>query len=133
MWFFSNTALVSELRRLAFKMGGPPHAFRVSLIRMESEMLIYSVTAGPAVDSDVATRRLTVTINGEVSSAVDHPASTTSFGEIAAPQDASVVVTLVDVDDAGNESQPSFFEFTAKDTIPPSQPGSLGVTLVREE
>lgn len=133
MWFFSNTALVSELRRLAFKMGGPPHAFHISLIRMESEMLIYSVTAGPAVDSDVATRRLTVTINGEVSSAVDHPASTTSFGEITAPQDASVVVTLVDVDDAGNESQPSFFEFTAKDTIPPSQPGSLGVTLVREE
>lgn len=134
MWFFTSTnALVAEVRRLAFKMSGPPYAFRVSLIGMESEMLIYSVTAGPPVDSDVASRRLTVTVNGEVASAVDHPASTTAFGEISVPQDASVVVSLIDVDDAGNESQPSFFEFSAKDTIPPSQPGSLGVTLVREE
>jgi hypothetical protein len=95
-------------------------------------MLVYSVTAGPAVDSDVATRRLTVTINGEIVSTVDHPAATTSFGEITAPEDASVVLSLVDVDDAGNESQPAFYEFTTKDTIAPAQPGSLGVTLVRE-
>lgn len=133
MWFFNNSLLVAQVRRLAFKMGGPPHAFHVSLIALESGMLIYSVTAGPAVDADVSSRRLSVMVNGEVSSTVDHPASTTSFGEIVAPQDATVVVTLVDVDDAGNESPPSFYEFVAKDTIPPSQPGSLGVTLVREE
>lgn len=95
--------------------------------------LVYSVTAGPAVDADVASRRLIVTVNGEVTSTTEHPKDATTFGEITAPQDASVVVTLVDIDDAGNESQPAFIEFTAKDTIPPSQPGSLGVTLVREE
>lgn len=95
--------------------------------------LVYSVTSGPAVDSDVVTRRLLVTVNGEVVSTVDHPKDTTSFGEIVVPQDANVVVTLVDVDDSGNESQPAFFEFEAKDTIAPAQPGSLGVTLVREE
>jgi hypothetical protein len=132
MWFFSTRTLANEIRRLAFKMSGPPYAFHVSLIRMESGMLVYSVTAGPAVDADVASRRLTVTINGEVSSTVDHPSDTTSFGEISAPQDASVVVSLTDIDDAGNESQPTFYEFVAKDTIAPAQPGSLGVTLVRE-
>ena len=133
MWFFNNSPLVAQVRRLAFKMGGPPHAFHVSLIALESGMLVYSVTAGPAVDADVSSRRLSVMVNGEVSSTVDHPASATSFGEISAPQDATVVVTLVDVDDAGNESPPSFYEFVAKDTIAPAQPGSLGVTLVREE
>jgi hypothetical protein len=132
MWFFSTRTLANEIRRLAFKMSGPPYALHISLIGMESGMLVYSVTAGPAVDSDVTSRRLTVTINGEVSSTVDHPAETTSFGEVAAPQDASVVISLVDIDDAGNESQPSFYEFVAKDTIAPAQPGSLGVTLVRE-
>jgi hypothetical protein len=72
-------------------------------------------------------------VNGVLSATADHPAATTSFGEIVAPQEATVVVTLVDVDDAGNESPPSFYEFIAKDTIAPAQPGSLGVTLVREE
>lgn len=133
MWFFRRRTLVEELRRLALKMSGPPYALNISLIGMESEMLVYSVTAGPAVDSDVVTRRLTVTVNGEVVSSSDHPGEATSFGEIAVSQDSNVVVSLVDVDDSGNESVPSAFEFTAKDTIPPSQPGSLGVTLVREE
>jgi hypothetical protein len=50
MWFFNNSLLVAQVRRLAYKMGGPPHAFHVSLISMESGMLVYSVTAGPAVD-----------------------------------------------------------------------------------
>lgn len=95
--------------------------------------LVYAVTAGPAVDSDVAIRRLIVTVNGEVLNTTEHPKDATSFGEVSVPQDASVVVSLVDIDDAGNESQPAFIEFTATDTIPPSQPGSLGVSLVREE
>ena len=95
--------------------------------------LVYTVTSGPTVDSDVVTRRLLVTVNGEVVSTVDHPKDATAFGEIKVEQDANVVVTLVDIDDAGNESQPAYLEFVAKDEIAPAQPGSLGVTLVREE
>lgn len=130
MWFSNK-----QLRRLALKMSGPPYGIRLMLIAQEpSEMaLIYSVSAGPAVDSDVVKRRLTVTVNGEVLSATEHDGNATSFGEVKVAQDASVVVSLVDIDDAGNESQPGVFEFTATDTIAPSQPGSLGVTLVREE
>lgn len=95
--------------------------------------LVYTVTSGPTVDSDVVTRRLMVTVNGLPAGSTDHPKDTTSFGEIKVDQDASVVVTLVDIDDAGNESQPAFLEFVAKDEIAPAQPGTLGVTLVREE
>lgn len=96
-------------------------------------MLIYSVTAAPAVDADVVGRKLAVVVNGEVRETKDYPADTTDFGELAFNDDESVILTLVDVDDAGNVSEPATFEFVATDTIPPAAPGSFGVTLIREE
>jgi|LakMenE01Jun11ns_1017448.scaffolds.fasta_scaffold9833791_2 hypothetical protein len=134
MWPWSRNAIVLELRRIAFRMRRP-YAVRITLIRKESGFmaLVYSVTAAPVVDSDVFARRLVVTVNGENVSSTDHPAEVTSFGEVAVPQDSQVVLTLVDIDDAGNSSEPSVVEFTATDTIAPAKPGSFGVTLVREE
>jgi hypothetical protein len=113
-----------------------PYAVRVTLIRrLEfSEMLVYAVSAGPAVDPDVVARRLSITVNGEtVSSPVEFAADSTTLGEVKAPQGAIVVLSLVDVDDAGNVSEPAVVEFTANDTIPPTTPGGLGITLLREE
>ena len=96
-------------------------------------MLIYSVSAGPVVDADVVKRVLTATVNGEARDPSDFPADTTGFGEVGFADNDSVVLSLVDVDDAGNSSEPAVFEFVATDTIPPAQPGSFGVTLLREE
>ena len=96
-------------------------------------MLVYSVTAGPVVDSDVVKRLLTATVNGEASEPSEFPADATNFGEIGFNDNDSVVLSLVDVDDAGNSSEPAVFEFVATDTIAPAQPGSFGVTLLREE
>lgn len=93
--------------------------------------LVYSVTAGPAVDADVVRRRLSVTVNGETTS-TEWEASATALGEVTVPQDSNVVLTLVDTDDAGNVSQPAVVEFVATDTIPPAKPGEFGVALVRE-
>ena len=110
-----------------------PHV-SVRFVTKESSMsLVYKITAGVPVDADVVARELTITQNGErvLTSAFD--GSTTDFGEFRAEQGASIIGSLVDVDDAGNRSQPATFEFIAADTIPPSQPGSFGVTLVREE
>lgn len=96
--------------------------------------LVYSVSAAPVVDADVVARRLTVTVNGELADAIpDFSADTTTFVEaVTVPQDANVVLTLVDVDDAGNVSEPAVLEFVATDTIPPAKPGEFSVTLVRE-
>jgi hypothetical protein len=95
--------------------------------------LVYTVTAAPVVDADVVARRLTVTIDGEPGETADFPADTTSFVEsVTVPQDSNVVLTLVDIDDAGNASEPAVVEFVATDTIPPAKPGEFGVTLVRE-
>lgn len=95
--------------------------------------LIYSVSAGAPVDKDVASRELSVTINGNATPVATFPGTATDLGNISVDQGATVSMTLVDIDDAGNRSQPATVEFTAADTIPPAQPGSFGVTLVREE
>ena len=95
--------------------------------------LVYAVTAGVPVDRDVVSRELTVVVGGEVVETKSFAGSDVLLGEVSVPQDAAVVLTLVDVDDAGNRSQPAVVEFIAKDTIAPVQPGAFGVSLVREE
>lgn len=99
-----------------------------------ADLLTYSVSVGPVVDADVVERQLTLVVNGaEVPEGMKtFSADVTSLGEIVVPQDATVMLTLVDVDDAGNRSEPAVLEFVAADTLPPSMPGSLGVTLVGE-
>jgi len=112
-----------------------PTAFKCDFLYREEFFmaLVYNVTAGPVVDSDVAERRLSVTVNGEVRSTSPYPANTTSFGELSFSDNDKVVLTLVDVDDAGNVSSPATVEFTAVDSVPPAQPGEFGVAFVREE
>ena len=106
----------------------------VRLSRKEANMaLVYSVTAGAPVDGDVVSRELTTVVGGEVVSTKFFAGSDVLLGEVSVPQDSQVVLTLVDIDDAGNRSQPAVVEFTATDTIAPAQPGSFGVSLVREE
>lgn len=95
--------------------------------------LVYSVTAAPPVDADVVARRLLVTVNGVPQEPKEYPAEATTFSEVKVEQDSQVVLALVDVDDAGNVSEPATYEFVATDTIPPAKPGEFGVTLVREE
>ena len=96
-------------------------------------MLHYSVTAGPVVDKDVVARKLSVTVNGSVVSERSYSSDTTTFDEVVVAQDDKVVLTLVDVDDAGNVSEPAVAEFVGNDTVPPVKPGEFGVQLVRED
>lgn len=100
-----------------------------------ADVLTYVVSVGPVTDGDVVERQLSVSVNGVVTPEVykSFPADTTNLGEISVPQDAVVVLTLVDVDDAGNRSEPAVVEFVATDTIAPVKPGELGVTLVAEK
>jgi len=112
-----------------------PTAFTVTFLQKEDLFmsLVYNITAGPVVDKDVVERRLSVSVNGEVRSNEPYPAETTTFGEVSFADNDNVVLTLVDVDDAGNVSSPAVLEFVALDTVAPSQPGELGVAFVREE
>lgn len=111
-----------------------PIGFKCNFLNREvNNMLVYNVTAGAVVDKDVAERRLSVTVNGEVRETKPFSPDTTSFGELSFADNDSVVLTLVDVDDAGNVSSPATVEFVALDTVAPAAPGEFGVSFVREE
>jgi len=43
-----------------------------------------------------------------------------------------VHLELIDEDDAANLSDPSVFDFTAADTVPPAKPGELGARITGE-
>lgn len=96
-----------------------------------ADILVYDVLL-PAAGVDVESRELTVTINGEAQPVLT-PDKFATTQQIRVAQDATCHLSLVDVDDAGNRSEPSTFDFVATDTIAPPQPGTLGVTLVGEE
>jgi hypothetical protein len=135
MFFCSYNKLIKQLRKMDMRTIHPI-AFHNYLVRTEKGeimALVYSVTAAAPVDADVVERRLTVTVNGEEKSSQVYASETTAFGELSFAQSDNVVLTLVDVDDAGNVSTPAVLEFVAADTIPPVAPGGLGVALVREE
>lgn len=93
--------------------------------------LTYSIVAAPASDVDVVERLLTVTVDGESSSKA-YPGDASKFDDLTVSQGANVILSLVDVDDAGNRSGAATLAFEALDTIPPADPSGLGVTLVSE-
>lgn len=103
------------------------------LHRGENKMaLVYSLSCEAPVDIDVVERRLTVVTNGKVGPAAVFPKDTVDFGEFTFMQDEEVIFSLVDVDDAGNQSPPATLEFVATDTLPPAIPGGFSVSLLRE-
>lgn len=98
-----------------------------------ANVMVYAVSAPAPVDVDVVSRELTVRVNGAEQSVANYAADTTEFDNVEVPQDAEVVVRLVDVDDAGNRSEPAEISFTALDTLAPVAPGGLNVLLVAEK
>jgi len=129
-WLFGD--VIDAINGLAMSCRRP--VVWVRFKRKEPDMaLVYAVTAGAPVDADVVSRELTAVVNGEVLFTQSLDGKATSLGEVKVPQDSSVTLTLVDIDDAGNRSQPAVVEFVATDTIAPVQPGAFGVTVLREE
>lgn len=110
-----------------------PSNFKINFIRKDNNMaLVYSLSCEAPVDIDVVERRLTVVTNGKVGPAAVFPKDTVDFGEFTFMQDEEVIFSLVDVDDAGNQSPPATLEFVATDTLPPAIPGGFSVSLLRE-
>ena len=125
--FWSTAAAIERLRRALLV----PQCLSVYQRNSTMNQLIYSVVAAPASDADVVARLLTVTVNGESSEkSYEGPAS--KFDDLTVTQGDSVILSLVDIDDAGNRSAAATLSFVAEDTIPPRQPGGLGVTLIAE-
>ncbi len=135
--FWFNNKLFREYLDILKKMNMRnihPISFNCRLLyKGDNKMLVYNVTSGAVVDKDVSERRLSVTVNGEVRETKPFGPETTNFGELSFADNDNVVLTLVDVDDAGNVSSPATVEFVALDTVAPATPGEFGVSFVREE
>lgn len=107
--------------------------FKIKFIRKDNDMaLIYGLTCSAPVDSDVVERKLSTVVNNGEPVLKVFGGDSTDLGEISLKEGDYAVLTLVDVDDAGNESEPAVLTLTAADTIPPSVPGGFTVSLLRE-
>lgn len=86
----------------------------------------------PTEPNDIVGGKLTVAINGEEQE-FDTVKGQTEVDGLVGPQGAAVDLSFVYVDDAGNESvQPSTASVVLEDTVPPANPGTLGVTITGE-
>jgi len=95
-------------------------------------MILFDVILPPPGAADVVSRELTITRDGA------DPVLTTVGKEETkvagkAPQDSVLTLTLVDVDDAGNRSEPRVQTATVSDTFAPAQPGELGIVVTGED
>lgn len=134
--FFFNLYLVCELLQISHRYSRllRPINFRVTKLNKGADMsLVYSVTCNPPVDYDVVLRKLSVTVNNGETVEKSYSANTTNFGEFKFKEGDQVTLSLVDIDGAGNVSEPATVSFVAMDTIPPVAPTGLNVVLVRQE
>jgi hypothetical protein len=83
--------------------------------------------------SDVVTRKLTVAIGAAEPVTVDLPGDALESAEYSGGDNETVSGSLVDVDDAGNQSEAREFSFVLVDTLPPPQPGEIGLVVTGEE
>lgn len=93
-------------------------------------MANYQFTAAPVVDADVNKRLLVITTNGIPDPVREYPPETCDFGIIQVLDNAKILVTLTDRDNAGNTSLPETIEFESIDTIPPAKPTGLKAVQV---
>ena len=82
--------------------------------------------------NDVTERRLDFNIAGGEPIAESLEGSALESSEHSGEQDAEVVGSLVDIDDAGNASEPRDFTFLLVDTIAPPIPGEVGISILSE-
>ena len=97
-------------------------------------MLTFKAILPAPSASDVVSQTLLIKItepNGQpVVSQIANATNETTFD---APDNAEVRLSVIQIDDAGNPSEPSDeFIFTATDTLPPPKPGVPGAVLISE-
>lgn len=96
------------------------------------DKLTYEISVDGAGSPDVVKRVLSVSIDAGDAVVTEFAPGSTDLGKIEVPQDSSVLLSVVDVDDAGNESAPLSYGFVARDTIAPETPAGLNVKLTGE-
>jgi hypothetical protein len=134
------SSIDGNIARLVVALRRPPMPGLIN-IRAVSEysegeltMLNFKIVGlDPPGATDVVKRELSVKVNEDdaiVTEITDMAA--TEVGGFAGPDNASVVVTLVDIDDVGNRSEAREQTFTLVDDIAPPKPGEFGLAVESE-
>ena len=110
----------------------PGRVFIKLLSRMEKGMLNFVLVLPPKGAPDVVTRMVTLQVGTQEVVTVEVDGETLETEEFSGNDNDPVVGSLVDVDDAGNHSEPRDFDFVLLDTIPPPQPGEVGLEVRSE-
>lgn len=136
LWLLVVIKSVAALVRAKSVVIPSPQSLSVRQIERDDEamadIMTYEITVGAPVTNDVVSRELTVVVDGVYRDPVVFPAYEVNLGRVSVPQDSSVVVSVVDIDDSGNRSEPATLSFQALDVVPPAAPGGLNVTVVSE-
>lgn len=97
-----------------------------------NEMLFFKLIL-PAISAvDVVTRKLTYKIGAAEPVELELTADE-EVPELSGMDNEVVEGSLVDIDDAGNPSEPTNYSFVLVDTIAPPAPGEIGFEVTREE
>lgn len=104
----------------------------------EKMMLIVQGTLPPPGAADVAQREITINVTLADGTVLDPVTITKGIAEsvftFAAPRNATITTSQVDVDGDGNRSAPTLSgPFEAADTFPPPAPGQIGFSVVGQE
>jgi hypothetical protein len=98
------------------------------------KLLSYQITLPPLAEpNDVEIRLLTVTVDGDEKANYSVPPGQLTIDNVKIVANSAVSLSLIDIDDALNKSEPSVYEFTAVDTFPPAKPGEFAIRATGEE
>lgn len=95
-------------------------------------MLQFVLVLPPKSAVDVVSREVQVQVGSALGQTLTFPGDTLETGTLEGNDNEIVTGSLVDIDDAGNRSEPRTFEFTLTDTIAPAQPGEVGIRVTAE-
>lgn len=109
-----------------------PGLVLLKIVSEEGNMLTFVLTLPAPGAADVVSRELVVSVNGGEAQTLSLDGAATESSELSGEQDNSVTGTLVDIDDAGNRSEPREFSFVLVDNLAPPQPGELGLRVTAE-
>lgn len=104
----------------------------LKVVSEEGTMLNFVFVLPPKSAADVVNRELVVSVDGAEPTTANYAGDATESGEFSGEQDQTVTGTLVDIDDAGNRSEPRPFEFVLVDNLAPAQPGELAIRVTSE-
>jgi len=97
-----------------------------------ADIISFNVSLPPKSAPDVVSRELSVKVGDNPAETRVYPPEALVATGFEGPQDIGVQISLVDIDDSGNRSEPSVLGFLLADLVPPPTPGTLGIVVVQE-